>query len=117
MSVNRERLAETTGFALLLIAVPIAAIGLVLPVNEYSWMVSQGDVPPADCDIFTGGLLLPTGIAFVCGLVGFGVLVRRRRSKLRVAGIVLSAVMLLGIGLKLPSYLKEAARASQECSK
>lgn len=110
------RLAEVIGFVLLLIAVPIAVIGLLLPVNEYSWMASNGLVPP-DCDIIHGGLLLPSGVAFVCGVVGFGYLLTRRRSNLRTVGAALSAVMLLGIGMKLPQYLIESARAAEQCSK
>ena len=100
---------------LLLLAVPIAAIGLLLPVNEYSWMASDGAVPPA-CDIFAGSLLLPTAITFAAGLAGFGFLLTRGRSNLRFAGAALSAVMLLGIGLKLPEYTRETDRSSRLCS-
>jgi hypothetical protein len=113
---NPTRLAEIVGFVVLLMAVPITVIGLALPVNEYSWMASEGTVPP-DCDIVTGMFLLPAGIAFLGGLLGFGLLLSRRRSKLRLVGVVLSIVMLLGIGLKLPEYFRETARASQLCSK
>ena len=104
------------GFVVLLMAVPVAVIGIVLPVNEYSWMASEGTVPP-DCDIATGILLSPAGITALGGLLGFAFLLLRGRSKLRVIGVALSTVMLLGIGVKLPQYIRESARASELCSK
>ena len=103
-------------FILLLVAVPVAVIGLVLPINEYSWMANDGSVPP-DCDIVTGMLLFPTGIAFLAGFLGFGLLFLRRRSKLPLIGAAISALRLFGIGLKLPQYIQESDRAAQLCPK
>lgn len=107
------RLAEILAFGLLLIASPIAVIALVLPVNEYSWMGSEG---PPDCDMVAGLLLLPVGLLFAGGFFGFGLLWLQRRSALRLLGFVLSAAIVVGICLKLPEYFSESARASTQCS-
>jgi len=115
-SKRSRRVLEIVGLLLLLGAVPVALVGIILPTNEYSWMAATGTVPP-DCDIITGDLLLPTALVFLGGLVGFGLVALRRRSRLRFIATSISAVMLLGITLKLPSYFSESAKASKLCSK
>jgi hypothetical protein len=109
-------IVELIGVILVLSAFPIALAGIVLPTNEHSWMAAAGHVAP-DCDIITGALLFPTAPIFVGGLVGFAIAARRRRSIPRLAAAAISAIMLVGIALKLPTYWSESAKAAELCSR
>ncbi|WP_224365337.1 hypothetical protein [Hyalangium versicolor] len=113
-------IVEALALVFLCLAMPVALIGLLLPLNEYTWMESDGVLPeqlPFDCDalLISGLFLFPATVIFLGGLLGFGYLALRRSSGSRLLGVSLSLLVLLGIGVKLPSYFRESARAADVC--
>lgn len=112
-----RRGGEVVGLLFILAAVPLAIAGLALSTNHYAWMAAEGAIPP-DCTQFPRvGFFLATALVFLGGLVGFGRCLLRRRSRIALIGASLSGLMLVVLGLKLPSYLREYARAEAQCSK
>ena len=106
---------EACAVIILCLTAAVTLLWLVMPVNEYSWIAGEGSPVPVDCDIDFGLVLVPAGPIFLIGTLGFGVSIRKRRTGLRVIGLLVSSVMLVGVGLKMPSYLSETARAAQHC--
>ncbi len=111
------RSGEILALLVIVAAVPVAVLGVLLPVNKYSWMADDGATFPPDCDSLAGLFLIPSGIVLACGLLGFGFLLLLRRSALRLAALAISIVMIAAIGCRIPEYLRESARADDLCSK
>lgn len=116
------RALEVAGLLVLCAAIPFALTGLLLPVNEYSWMEHEGLRPselPFDCDglPLMGLLLVPPAILFLLGLVVFGYLLIRHRSRLRLFGALLSLLMIIAMGFKLPGYFRESVRSAEHCTR
>lgn len=99
---------------MVLVAIPSSCLGLLLTQNEYAAMDHQP--APPDCDISAADPFLLAGFVTSAAVVScFG----RRAAKELGSALLLVLValaILVSIGVRAPSYLRERALAERLCS-